>query len=86
MTRLKLHQPINYANELISELEFQELKAKHLRYLPKEIAMNDILGLASTLTGQVPKVIDELSSADTIRVVEVINGFFQNSQETMKIS
>ena len=82
MTVLKLHQSIAHGSETVTELVFQTLKAKHIRNIPKDIGMNDILNLASTLTGLPPKVIDELSSEDTIRVVEVINGFFQPSQAT----
>jgi hypothetical protein len=82
MTKLNLTNPISFGSETISELNFQDLKAKHMRNLPKEVGINDILNLASTLSGVPPKFIDELSSSDTIRVVELINGFFQNSQKT----
>lgn len=83
MTTLKLQTPIEFGSEQVSELAFQELKAKHMRHLPKEVGMNEILKLASTLTGLPDKFIDELSSQDTMRVIEVINGFFQNSQEIL---
>lgn len=82
MVTLKLNTPIQFGSETIQELTFQDLKAKHIRHLPKEVGMNEILGIASTLSGLPDKFIDELTCDDTLRVVEVINGFFLNSQGT----
>lgn len=77
MIKLSLIAPISFGLEIISELNFQDLKAKHMRNLPKDVGINDILNLASALplSGIPSKFIDELSSNDTIRVVELINGF-----------
>jgi hypothetical protein len=80
MVTLKLTTPISHGSEPIHELTFQPLKAKHMRSLSKDINLNEMLNLASTLTGVPPRTIDELSSEDTLRVIEVINGFFPNSQ------
>ncbi len=74
--------PISFGSETITELQFQELKAKHMRQLPKEVGIGDILNLAATLTGVPPKVLDEMTANDTLKVVEVVNDFFPNSQET----
>jgi len=83
MKTLKLTDPINNGSENITELTFQSLKAKHLRKFPTTPGMGDFLGLVSTSTGVVPSVIDELSVEDAMRAIEVISGFFPNSQETM---
>ena len=84
MIELKLETPIHFGSEVITKLSFSPLKAKHMRALPKDIGMNDLLNLASTLSGVPSQFLDELSSSDTIRVMETINRFFQTSQRAME--
>jgi hypothetical protein len=75
--RIELKAPIQNGSELITELVFQPVKAKHIRLLPlANTNMNFHIQLAGTLTGTPPSVMDELSAEDTFQVIEVIENFF----------
>lgn len=80
--KLTLKEPIQFGSETITELEFVKPKAKHLRSLPIEPGISDLLDLAGTISGQPKKVIDELSAEDTFEVLEVLNRFLPSGQKT----
>ena len=67
---LTLKEPITFGSETLYELSLMPLKAKHLRGLPAELDMDALLILAGRLTGQPPKVIDELSMMDLQALME----------------
>lgn len=73
---VKLKQPIQFGSEQIHVLEFQTLKAKHLRKMPAQPGISDMLDLAGVLCAQPPSVMDELSAEDTAAVMELVGGFF----------
>jgi hypothetical protein len=73
---IKLKEPIQFGSETIGVLEFQDMKAKHLRKISAKPSMDDLLNLAGVLCGQPPSVIDELGMEDTQAVMELVGGFF----------
>jgi hypothetical protein len=71
MTILKLETPLEFGKELITELHFQEPKAKHMLELKENMTFSDVLRISSLLTNQPLKsVIYNLSVKDARRVVE----------------
>lgn len=81
---LKLKESVKHGSELISQLEIQRPKAKHIRALPAEPKTGDLLDLAGKLCGQVPSVIDELSIPDAMALLEIVGNFMEPGQKTGK--
>ena len=75
MKKIKLNTPIQWGTETITELELRAPKAKDMRGMPLQLAMDDMLTLASRCTAQPPSVIDELEFNDLTRVMEEIGNF-----------
>lgn len=73
---IKLKEPIHFGSDTISVLEFEDMKAKHLRKMSAKPSMDDLLNLAGVLCNQPPSVIDELGMEDTQAVMELVSGFF----------
>jgi len=73
---IKLKEPIQFGYETIRVLEFETMKAKHLRKMPAKPSMDDMLNLAGVLCGQPPSVMDELGMEDTQAVMDLVGGFF----------
>ncbi len=83
ITTYKLSDPVKFGSELISELVFQPMKARHLRAIKSnDLDMGILLDLASKLTGQPTVVIDELSVFDALEVQKIIAGFFNPGRKT----
>lgn len=71
MTILKLEKPIEFGKEIITELVFEEPKAKHMLDLKENMNFSDILKIAASLSNQPLKsVIHNLSVKDARKVVE----------------
>lgn len=82
MNELILKKPIQSGSETISKLVFVEPKAKHMRSMPPNPTVSDLLDLAGRLSGQPKHVIDELSIVDMNEVMAVISGFLDGSPQT----
>lgn len=76
MKVIKLKEPVQAGSETISVLEFEVMKAKHLRKMAAKPTIDDLLNLAGKLCNQPPSVIDELGMDDTQAVMELVSGFF----------
>lgn len=81
---LNLKDPVKFGDDLITQLNFTKLKAKHLKRMEREgggpIAQG--IALASILTNQVSNVIEDLSAHDYQAVQEIILSFLPNAQAT----
>lgn len=82
MVTITLKNPIKFGNEMIEKINLQEIKAKHLRGLPMEPKMSDLLDLAIKIGDQPKSVIDELSMADTKVLMTAVGGFLEDGPET----
>jgi len=80
--KIKLLEPIQFGSETITELEMQKPKAKHWRGMPSSPGMGDLLDLAGRLSGHPPKVMDELSTEDMMRVLEAVGNFLPSGLGT----
>jgi hypothetical protein len=79
MKTLELKTPVQWGEKTISVLEFQPLKAKHIRGLGASRKFGDMLDLVSKSALQPSAMIDELSAADAIAAVEIVSDFLVNS-------
>lgn len=80
--KIKLTDPIQVGSETIHELELNKPKAKHMRGMPLQMGMDDMLTLISRCSAQPPSTIDELSFADMTAVMEAIGNFLPNGRKT----
>lgn len=79
---LVLKYPFQFGDREVTTLNFQRLKAKHLRKLGARPTMNDLLELASKSCGEAPPLLDELDAEDTMAVVEIIGDFLGGTLQT----
>jgi len=73
---VKLVEPIEFGTETISQITLQPIRGKHLRILPTQPTLNDILKLASKISGVSSAVFDEMCSEDVVRVSEAVGELF----------
>lgn len=83
---LKLGNPIKFGEEFVSEIGFREPKAKDIWNLMDNdgLKTSTILELAQKLSSKPKVLFEELSIADTFKVIELVSGFFPNSREIVK--
>lgn len=70
---LPLVNPIKFGPDTIDQFELVEPKAKHIRKMPAEPIVDDILKICADLAGQPDSAIDELSLKD----VDNLSTFFE---------
>lgn len=69
---VKLVEPITFGSETIKEVVLKAPKGKHLKLLPPNPALKDILNMASKVSGVSSAVIDEMCSTDVIAIAEAM--------------
>ena len=72
---LKLNSPFQYGQREVKELLLSEPKAKHIRKMPTNPIMDDILKICGSLAGEPDSLIDELSLKDCNRLAEFVGAF-----------
>jgi len=85
-TTYKLQFPVEYGDELITELKIRRPQGKHLRKL-KLNALEDVevvLDLLASLSGQPPQVIDLMEGQDIMAVMEVMGDFLSKTLPGLK--
>lgn len=81
--QVKLKHPINFGSETIDAVELEPLKAKHLRGVKvQNMSFDDFINVISRMTGLTDKQIDEMSSEDLMPLMEKLNSFLSDGQET----
>ena len=84
----KLEYPIDWGKgedkDRVTEVEFFRPKGKHLKRMPAEPAMKDLMILASKVSVKAypPAFFDELDSVDVVAIVEVMGDFLSSGQGT----
>ena len=79
---IKLDFPIEWGEEgAVTEIELKRPKGKHIKGLTKDIGFDDILKIASKVSGYAPSFFDEMDASDCIKVSEVIGDFLDSGQE-----
>ena len=82
MKRYKLHFPVEYDGQAISELELKRPKGKHLKNLPDQPKLSDMIVLAAKVSGLPLKVFDEMDGYDLGEVQEILGGFLTRGRAT----
>lgn len=82
MQKYQLKVPVQWGSETVSELTVGALKAKHMRSVPAEPKMGDLLILVGHVTGQPQAFIDELDAADAMALCGLVGGFLSGGQGT----
>lgn len=82
MNKYVLKVPVPWGSETVSELTIAPLKAKHMRGVPGEPKMGDLLILVGHVTGQPQAFIDELDAADAMALCGLVGGFLSGGQGT----
>lgn len=91
---LTLEHPVEEGHDKIEELEFEALKAKHLKGLPPfkvdkdegyEMSFDFLIGLVRNVTNQSTHVIDELEASDFFKASEIVCGFLEDSPLNMQM-
>lgn len=74
---IKLRRPVKFGERTVAQLTIRPLKAKDLRKMKDGSPMQQSLNMASTLSGEIEEVIDELEGEDLGEVLAVVNRFFE---------
>lgn len=69
---VKLSEPITWGEETIRDVTLQPIKGKHLRKLPSSPSLDDILKVASKVSGQPSAVFDEMSAEDIGKIADAV--------------
>ena len=80
-TTYTLQFPVEYGDQVITELKIRRPQGKHLRGL-KLGALEDLetmLDLLGSLSGQPPQVIDILDGQDVMAALEVLGDFLSQT-------
>lgn len=77
---IKLEFPIDFDGESISEVKLKRPKGKHLKKLPAEPGVKDLLAIASRVSGLPAIIFDEMDGSDVSLVCEAIGDFLAPGQ------
>lgn len=77
---IKLDFPIDWDGQTIEEIVLQRPKGKHLKKMPGEPGIKDLLALASRVSGHPSMIFDELDGSDVTKVCEAIGDFLSDGQ------
>lgn len=72
---LPLSKEINYGQRVVKELHLSEPKAKHIRKMPTNPIMDDVLKICGSLAGEPDSLIDELTLKDCNKLAEFFGAF-----------
>lgn len=72
---LPLTSPVSLGDETIKELLLDEPKAKHIRNLPGDPGVDDVLKICADLAHQPDSVIDELNMRDVGKLTSFFEAF-----------
>jgi len=87
-TTYQLKFPVEYGDEVITELKIRRAKGKHLRGLTID-ALDSVdvqMGLLASMSGQPPQVIDALDAVDVFAGLEVVGDFLSKTLPASKKS
>ncbi len=77
---VKLAYPFEWDGKEITEITLQRPRGKHLKKMPSSPGINDLLLLASKVSGHPPVVFDELDGVDVTAICEAIGDFLSSGQ------
>lgn len=69
---VKLVEPISFGSDTVTHITLKAPRGKHLKLLPPNPALKDILTIASKVSGVSSAVIDEMCATDVIAIAEAM--------------
>lgn len=69
---IKLEDPIQWGEETIEEVILKPIRGKHIKNLPAQPALKDLLVIASKISGVSSAVFDEMASSDIMKIAEAV--------------
>jgi hypothetical protein len=72
---LPLSKEIKHGQRTVTELSLSEPKAKHIRKMPTNPIMDDVLKACGALAGEPDSLIDELTLKDCNKLAEFFGAF-----------
>lgn len=78
---LKLRYPTEWGKEMIKEITFQRPKGKHLKHLSANAKAEDVILIASKISGHTPSFFDELDAYDWQKAIKVVNDFLDDGEK-----
>lgn len=81
----KLKEPIEWGSETVTQLEFKKPTIGDIKFMKlSEPTLDDILKLASKLSGHSQQLIDRLSIQDGMEVADLLGNYLNPSPATGK--
>jgi len=77
---VKLAYPIEWDGKIIEEITLQRPRGKHLKKMPSDPGIKDLMALASRVSGQPAIIFDELDGIDVTAICEAIGDFLTSGQ------
>lgn len=78
----ELKEPIHFGEQVITKLVFKPLKAKHVRGTDQKVGVDQLLTLASKVTGVTSEMLDEMGMEDMTEVIKIVGGFLNPGRST----
>jgi len=79
----KLKHPFTLDDKEITRIEFIRPKGKHIKGINlTSPTMDDMLKLAAKISGQLPRVYDEMDLEDVMAIMEIVGDFLGAGQVT----
>ena len=82
---IKLQYPVEYDDKTYDTIVLKRPKGKHLKKLPQDPRLEDLLILAVKCSGLPNGVFDNMDGADCITVTEQIGDFLESGQKIGKL-
>lgn len=73
---IKLLEPVEWGSETVESITLKPIRGKHIRRLSAQPTMNDLLVIASKISGVSSAVFDEMCAEDVTRVTEAVGELF----------
>ena len=83
-TTYKLQFPVEYGDEVITELKIRRPRGKELKLMPMDTPKDFQLSheIAATLCGQPPQLLDILEKPDWMAVIRMANDFLSPTENS----
>jgi len=86
MVKYKLATPVEFDGKVYEELEFPRPKGKHLKSIPGDPCLGDVMKVAMKICNVPNKVFEEMDGYDYSQVGDILNDFLSVCPKTSRKS
>lgn len=79
-----LETPVVVNGDEIKQIILQKPRGRHIKGLGTNPSLKDLLDIAAQISGNVPKLFDEMDASDCLKIAGIIGGFLGNGPEIGK--